>query len=152
MLTTIQESRTPNLLWLEYARPDYVVRNLTVVHRGLLSESAIVTRRSPLSGSARRHGWLACYIDLSQIPRTGRLDMARAGIPSPPEQVRVDWRSLGFLEWMAPTRRGWLADVLARVEELPNQPFALGSAHRYAMRHLEDDPIRFATGLTLSSE
>lgn len=134
MLATIQESRTPNLLLLEYNRPAYAVRNLTVVHRSLLSESAIVARQSPLSGSARRHGWLGCYFDLSQVPPTGRLQIIRAGVPSPPEQVQAAWRSFDFLGRMAPIRRGWLADVLACVETLPDVTFALDDVYRFEDR------------------
>lgn len=134
MLTTIRESRTPNLLLLEYMRPAYQVSNLTAVHRSLLNESAIVARSSPLAPSAKRHGWLGCYIDLSQIPPTGRLSIVRTGVPSLPESVQAAWRSFGFLDGMASARRGWLADVLACVESMAGESFVLGEIYGFEDR------------------
>jgi type II restriction enzyme len=134
MLATIRESRTPNLLLLEYDSPAYAVRNLIVVHRSLINASAIVARQSPLSASAQRHGWLGCYIDLSQIPSTARLQIVRAGVVSPPESIQAAWQSFRFAVDMTPAKRGWLADVLSCVETLSDRTFDLDDVYRFEGR------------------
>jgi len=134
MLATIQESRTPNLLLLEYDRVAYAVRNLTVIHRNLLGQSAILARKSPLSDAARRRGWLGCYIDLSNIPSAGRIQLIHSGVLFPPELVHKTWRSFEFLGRMDPSTRGWLADVLACVDTLPGGTFALDDVYQFESR------------------
>jgi type II restriction enzyme len=134
MLATIRESKTPNLLLLEYDRPAYSVRNLTAIHRNLLSTSAIVARKTSLSTFAKRSGWLGCYIDISQVPAAGRVQLVRAGIPSRPSEVRAAWHAFDFMEVMSPKRRGWLADVLSCVEAIPESTFALRGAYQFEAR------------------
>lgn len=131
MLATIQESRTPSLLLLEYDREALAVRNLSAVHRNLVSESSVVPRKSALSHAARRRGWLGCYIDLFHIPPTGRIRLVEEGVPLPSESVQAGWRTFEFTEHLTPRRRGWLVDVLTCVERLPEATFSLREVYGF---------------------
>jgi len=130
LLNTIKSGRTPNLLLLEYSWRAGLVRNLTAVHRSLLSPLAVVPR-NPLAVGARRAGWKGCKIDLSQVPESGRVSVVSDSIQIPFEAVRRKWSRLGFMVNLEPVQQGWMRDVLACLERLPMDSFALRDVYEF---------------------
>ena len=130
MINAILTDRMPNLLLLHYSRPSWEVCDLLLIPRHLLSASAIEKRR-PLSPSARRAGWIGCNIILDGIPETGRIFVVKEGKPANPEAVRREWMQYAFLEGYEPERRGWLVDVLARIQSLSRDRFSLQDMYEF---------------------
>jgi type II restriction enzyme len=130
LLRTIEAGRTPNLLLMEYDEPAGQVRNLSAIHRRLLSPIAVVPRR-PLSASARRAGWKGCVIDLSRVPPEGRIGIVSKSEPVPWPVVRAGWAQLRFLVDLGRQEEGWLRDVLACIQRLEGDAFDLSEVYRF---------------------
>jgi type II restriction enzyme len=130
LLDTIAHSRTPNLLLLECDLAAGQVRTLSAVHRRVLSQLAVVPRK-PLGPMARRAGWRGCNIDLNLVPMSGRISIVSNSTQAPWSVVRADWSRLGFLIDLQPQEQGWIQDVLACVQQLPDDTFELKDVYEY---------------------
>jgi type II restriction enzyme len=116
-LNSILSNRQPSLLLLHYDRPEWVVKDFSIIHRACITESCIVPR-NPLSRTARRAGWQGCIISLDRIPKLGKVNVVERGIVREKSQVLAQWRQSNLLLKKGPDVRGWLADILTCVEKL----------------------------------
>lgn len=129
-LETISSDRVPNLVLLEYDRERFLVRNLTAIHRTLISPEAIRPRNA-LSEKAERAGWKGCSIDLSLIPPSGRVRVVHLGRPIEWPIVKEAWRRFEFMIKIRPESRGWNRDILALLQTLPSTSFRLDEAYAF---------------------
>ena len=127
MIARIREGSTPNLLLLHYG-PEWQVKNLSLIHRLLLTEPAI-EQRPPLSPTARRAGWVGCNILLANIPLEGRIPIVSAGVAIPPDQVRRRYALSQSFDAISPVARGWAAAVLSKLRKLGKDEFTLQEAY-----------------------
>ena len=117
LLNTLASGRAPNLLLMEYDKPELLVRNLVAIHRSLLSPSCVIPRKAPLSPGARRAGWLGCSISLERLPVAARIPVVTNHLARPQLEILADWKRFSFMVPLAIGSRGWLADVLACAEK-----------------------------------
>lgn len=129
MIRSIRSDRVPNLLVLQYSA-DWVVRNLLLVPRFFLSESAI-EKRKPLGPQARRSGWVGCNILLGQIPIDGRIDVVSNQVPVPTRRVRTEFARIRKLADLPPSVRGWTLDTLNAIRRLNKPRFTLGEVYEF---------------------
>lgn len=130
MITAIKTDNAPNLLILHYSKEEWIVQNLLIIPRHLLTVSAIEERK-PLSPSARRAGWIGCNIILDRMPTSGRIFAVKDSMLLKPSEVRAEWRQLAFLRDLAPESRGWLVDVLSCIQSLDKHQFTLAEAYKF---------------------
>jgi type II restriction enzyme len=128
MVRSIRADKTPNLLVLQYTA-GWLVRNLLVIPRAFLSESAL-EKRAPLGSQARRAGWVGCNILLGRIPEDGKIAMVSDGSQVPVEQVRGEFSRVRRLTEVPPAVRGWTVDVLTAVRSLGKSQFSLRELYR----------------------
>lgn len=131
MLGLIHAGRAPHLLALHYDRAAWTVRNLILVPRFVFTESAI-EKRTPLSLSARRHGWVGCNIVLANIPQDARIPLVLDGEPQNPGTARKLYARLRPFQKLRLDVRGWRLDVLNVVRKLGKQEFTLGDVYQFA--------------------
>lgn len=131
MMRAIMEDRTPNLYALHYNRISWRVQNLILIPHFAFSPSAI-EQRPPLASGARRAGWVGCNIVLRNIPPDARINLIANGIPSPPQQVRENFRRLKPLEELGVRERGWTLDVLRVVRSLGSTEFSNSDVYEFA--------------------
>jgi type II restriction enzyme len=129
MLRSIRADKVPNLLILQYS-VEWLVRNLLLVPRFFLSESAI-ERRKPLAPHARRAGWVGCNILLGQIPVDGKIAMVAGGLPVPKRRVRNEFERTRSLTKIPPSVRGWTLDVLSVARRLRKPQFTLKDVYEF---------------------
>jgi len=129
MIGAIRSDRVPNLLILQYSA-DWRVRNLLLIPRVFLSESAI-ERRKPLASGARRAGWVGCNILLGQIALDGKIAMIVDGTIMAEQQVRDEFSRTHELARVPPPLRGWAVDVLGVVRRLEKRHFSLRDVYQF---------------------
>jgi type II restriction enzyme len=133
MIRAIRENRTPNLWALHYDPETWLVRNLLLIPAYAFGTSAI-EKRKPLSGKARRAGWVGCNIILTLIPQDARIPVVTDGRIASSEEVRRKYRRLASLQEMDAEARGWTLDVLTVVRALNQQEFTLDEVYAYEQR------------------
>ena len=111
MMAALMSDTAPNLLLLHYSPKAWTVANLMLVPAFAFPPSAIESRK-PLSSTARRAGWVGCFIVLSRIPPEARIDLVLEGKPVAPSSVRTQYQRLLPLKQIAAQERGWTLDVL----------------------------------------
>ncbi len=122
MLSALRSDVAPNLFLLRYNSISWNVVDLLLVPHFALSPSAI-ERRRPLSSTARRAGWVGCFIVLANIPADARIQLISKGVSSSPALVREQFDRLRPLKSVGVTERGWTLDVLNVVRELGRDEF-----------------------------
>jgi type II restriction enzyme len=124
MAEAIRMDETPNFFGLHYDQEEWLVRNLLLIPRFVLSLSA-VHKRKPLSPNAERHGWVGCDILLDAIPTDARIPVVVEGVASKPKDVREQFESLKSLGKRPVEARGWVMDVWRVVQRLGKEEFEL---------------------------
>ncbi len=122
LIAALQSDLAPNLLLLQYDRATWTVTNLLLVPNFAFPASAIECRK-PLSATARRAGWIGCFIVLSRIPLDARIFVVHDGVPIATETVRTHYRRLLPLKQIAVPERGWTLDVLNTARNLGQREF-----------------------------
>ena len=122
MLSAMASNSAPSLCLMHYDIVGWRARNLMVIPHFALPPSAILQRR-PLSSSARRAGWVGCFIKLGNVPVDAKIIIIREGIPLPAESVRQQFARLQPLRELSLNERGWTLDVLNEVRKLGKAEF-----------------------------
>lgn len=130
MMDSIKENRAPNLLLLHYDAAAYCAQNLIIVPRFFLSTSCIEARK-PLSGKARRAGWIGCNIVLKHLPPEARIRIIKDRRVLGPDGVRKAYERFRFLADAKSETRGWTADVLRIVRDLDRTDFVLEDVYAH---------------------
>lgn len=128
MAAAIRNDETPSFFGLHYDLDDWIVRNLILVPRFVLSMSA-VKKRKPLSEKAERKGWVGCDIILDAIPTEARISIIKEGVARKPRDVREQFASLKALGHRPVESRGWVMDVWRVVQRLGKKEFALADVY-----------------------
>lgn len=140
MMAALMSDTAPNLLLLHYSRTAWTVANLMLVPAFAFPPSAIECRK-PLAATARRAGWVGCFIVLSRIPAEARIDLVRGGQAMPPSIVRAQYQRLLPLKQIAAPERGWTLEVLNIARSLGRPEFTNEDmyAHREELERLHPE-------------
>lgn len=130
MIDSIESNKAPNLLLLHYDIERYRAENLVIIPRFFLSKSSIEARK-PLSGKARRAGWIGCNIVLKNLPSDGRITVIKNGRVHKTGEVRERYNRFKFLMETGVGLRGWTADTLKVIRELGKKDFTLEEVYSF---------------------
>ena len=130
MLQAVRRNRAPNFFLLHYDPLGLSVQNLLLIPRYFISASCIEPR-NPLSATARRAGWIGCLINLTRVPKQGRIFLVREKAAQPPREVERRYREFQFLNKKDWRSRGWTADVLACLDKLGKPQFTLHDVYAF---------------------
>jgi type II restriction enzyme len=130
MCQRLAASNNPNLLLLNYDLARLSIKNALIVPKHFFVLE-IIEKRKPLAKTARRAGWVGCNILLSQIPEAGKIFIVRNSRPQPKENVLAEWKRTLFLRRQNLEGRGWLIEVMKRVESIGKTEFELDDVYRF---------------------
>lgn len=130
MIDSIESNKAPNLLLLHYDAARYRAEDLVIIPRFFLSKSSIEPRK-PLSGKARRAGWIGCNIVLKNLPSDGRITIIKNRRIFKPDEVRESYNRFRFLMETRARLRGWTADTLKAIRELGKKDFTLEDVYAF---------------------
>jgi type II restriction enzyme len=128
MIARITSRNNPNFFFMTYAND--AVSNLLMVPNYFFVP-AIIEKRKPLSDTARRAGWVGCNIQLSEIPKAGRIYMIRNRIEVDKKVVFSNCAKASRLQTSDIEGRGWLLDVLACIEKIKTDQFYLADVYAF---------------------
>lgn len=126
----ITSNNNPDFFFLNYLPNSYVIENLWFVPKHFFTPG-IVEKRSPLSPSARRAGWIGCNILFDEIPVQGRIAIIKMHTPLEKDVVL---NSVAFAENLMTTdieSRGWLFQILNFVNRIPQDTFSLADVYKF---------------------
>lgn len=129
MMERIQASNNPNFFFLTYT-PEWTVSNFLIIPKQFFIPEIIV-RRNPLPVTARRAGWVGCNIDLSQIADYGKVFLVKDSEIVKPYHVAENFKRTLFIREKSSESRGWLLDVMACVDRIPEQTFTLNQVYAF---------------------
>jgi type II restriction enzyme len=131
MIERLNGNRNPNLFLLSYGLERHAVLDLLIIPKHFLTID-IIQKRTPLSVSARRAGWVGCNILLEGIPRAGRIFLIKDQVIEPRADVLAKWKRTLFLrEQRGIEAKGWLLNVMRCVENIRRRSFSLDDVYRY---------------------
>lgn len=130
MIESIIKKANPNFFFMHYSNFDWEIQNLLLVPKFFFSES-IIEKRSPLSESARRSGWIGCNILLSKLPIFGKIKIIDNKRVISKIEVQNNWKKLYFLNNQNPYKRAWTSDVLTCIEKIGKKDFTLQDVYGY---------------------
>ncbi len=128
----------PSLILLHYDRAMPAVEDAMLVHRLSITFSCIIPRKK-LSINARRAGWQGSYIALDRIPQLGCIKMIEDSTIMTKSIVQEKWASITKLLQGNVVQRGWTADVINFIEQMPKN-FSLEDIYRYESQLSELHP------------
>lgn len=114
---------------MSYLKPEWTVHNFFFVPKHFFTPN-IISKRKPLSASARRAGWTGCNILLSEIPQKGRISIVKNGHIASKNDVLKQVTVSNSLFITDMNKRGWLLDVLSCVEKLDSE-FTLAEMYSF---------------------
>ena len=123
MVAALRRDTAPNLFLLHYDKKSWLAKDLLLIPHFACPPSAIEKRR-PLAVTARRAGWVGCFINLSNVPPDAKISIIRGGEEVSPERVRKQYQSLLPLKGISVRERGWTLDVLNLVRKLQKVEFS----------------------------
>ena len=118
----MESDQSPNLFLLQYRLVDWTVQNLLLIPNFAIPPSAI-EKRKPLGPTARRAGWIGCFILLVQIPVEARIPIVSNGCSASPSKVREAFGKVRPFRDLTLAQRGWSLDVLKAVHALGKRQF-----------------------------
>lgn len=116
MAQSIISLKNPNFLFLEYDKKEFQIQNLFMVPRYFFCTDTI-ERRSPISSSTRRRGWVGCNILLNRIPAEGYIYIVENGIEYTIQEIWKKQRRTYFMSKYKPRAREWMIDILNFIQE-----------------------------------
>lgn len=144
MIASIRSDSVPNLIVLQYSE-FWKVQNLLLVPYFFFTEN-VIERRKPLSGSARRAGWVGCNILLEEIPVDGKLSLVSDGLIADVGQIRKSFEHIRGLANLKGEVRGWTLDVLKALRKLTKPDFSLSEVYAFesvlAAKHPDNRNVR----------
>jgi type II restriction enzyme len=142
MKLAILKDRAPHLFLLHYDLNNWSVKTLILIPRFVFSLAAI-ERKKPLAPTAKRAGWVGCYILVEAL---AKISIIADGKTIAPDVVRQHFGRVRPLERIETAQREWALDVLAVVRSLNKKVFSLKEAYSFESRlahlHPENHHIR----------
>lgn len=130
MRARLAAQNNPNLMLLNYDLGHVHVRNFFVVPKQFFVPE-IIECRKPLTNAARRAGWIGCNILLGQLPVAGKVYFVREGMVLPKRSVLSEWKRTLFLRNSANETRGWLIEVMRRLDRFGTRMFELDEVYEF---------------------
>lgn len=129
MIERIHSNNNPNFFFLTYSK-ELAVNNFLIIPKHFFTPEIIV-KRSPLSATAKRAGWVGCNINLKKVPELGKVFLVKDQQPMSVNQVTSQFRKTTFLREQKTINRGWTMEVMRCVDKLPER-FTLSEVYYFS--------------------
>ena len=133
MTARLQAQNNPNLLVMRYDRARAQVCDLIVAPKPFFKPE-VIERRKPTHPKARANPWVGCNILLGEDPEAGKVAVIREGVALPKTEVIARFRETPFLRAAGAGARGWMIEVLKRVERIGADAFSLNDMYAFEGR------------------
>lgn len=128
MVRRITSLNNPHFFFMTYEKMR--VSNLCFVLNHFFTPDIII-KRKPLSLTARRSGWIGCNIDISSIPRSGKISIIQDFQEIDRNLVLEEVQNAKMLNISSIRSRGWLMDILLCLQKIKTETFSLADIYKY---------------------
>jgi type II restriction enzyme len=131
MIERLTSENNPNFFFLSYNQATLEVKNFLTIPKYFFVPN-IIEERKALRPSARRHGWIGCNINMSDIPEFGKIYYIQNGTAINKNIVLEKWNKTGFVRTTHDIdAKGWILDVLLCVEKIGKDEFTLEEVYAF---------------------
>ncbi len=131
MIGRLESDNNPNFFFLTYDRIKLQVSNFLTIPKYFFIPD-IIEKRSPLSITARRAGWVGCNIVMNNIPEFGKIFYVQNGVAKSKKEVLYKWSRTEFVKSTHDIEaKGWMFDVLVCVERIRKKEFSLDEVYTF---------------------
>lgn len=116
MIERINSENNPNFFFLTYSK-EFSVNNFLIIPKQFFTPDIII-KRTPLSATAKRAGWIGCNINLQRVPESGKVFLVKNQQVLPRETVTQQFQKTLFLRGQSTESRGWTLDILQCIDWL----------------------------------
>lgn len=120
MISRLNSNQNPNFFFLNYDVKNLQVTNFIVIPKHYFTPE-IIEKRTPLSATAKRAGWVGCNILMSNIPESGKIYFIKNKLHEEKNKVLDDWSKTLFLREAKSEQKGWLLDIMMCIDKIGNQ-------------------------------
>jgi len=124
MIDRINSDKNPNFFFLTYNNANWKVNNYLIIPKHFFT-SEIIIKRKPLSNTARRAGWVGCNIDITKVPKNGRIFLIKNSEIISKDKVQSNWKGTEFLRTKKGESKGWILDIMNCVDSIQQETFTL---------------------------
>ncbi len=148
MLERLRSSNNPNFFFLNYDIRNYEVLNFAVIPKHFFVPEIIKKRNR---GIRNRPNYIMCSIDLTGIPKSGKIFYIKNKKIENKDKVLENWQKTLFLrESKKAELKGWILDIMNCIDKLGKNEFTLDEMysfenllhHRYTGNEHIKDKIR----------
>lgn len=144
MLERINNNANPNFYFLNYDKNNYDVVNFCAVPKYFFTPSIIIPRKK---GLPNRPDYIMCNINISRIPKSGKVYYVKDKEVLSRNHVIDDWNKTLFLKDTNDiAAKGWLLDIISCIEKLDKSSFTLSDLYFFQanlkLKHPENNNIQ----------
>ena len=143
MIERINSDNNPSFFFLTYSA-ELTVNNFLIIPKHFFKPD-IITKRKPLSATAKRAGWVGCNIDLRKVPESGKVFLVKDQRVIPRDNVTEQFQKTLFLRKQSTDSRGWTLDVWQCIDRLEDS-FSLNQVYAFAdllkLKHPDNNHIK----------
>ncbi len=129
MMERINSDQNPNFFLLTYSK-ELSVNNFLLIPNHFFTPS-IIQKRKPLSENARRAGWIGCNIDISNVPKSGKIFIVKNQKEIDKQDVVANYSRTKTIKIANIESRGWLMDVLHCIDKINTVDFSLNQVYQF---------------------
>lgn len=131
MISSLSSLSHPNFFLLNYDKNTFCVKDLCIIPKHFFVPD-IIEKRKPLSITARRAGWVGCYIVLAGIPQSGKIFYIRNSKVENKDKVLQGWEKTLFLRDKSLAKsKGWLVDIMNCIDRIGKNNFTLNDIYGF---------------------
>lgn len=132
MIERINSENNPNFFFLTYTK-DWKVNNFLIIPKQFFT-SEIILKRAPLSGTAKRAGWVGCNIDISRVTDAGKVFLVKNEQIIDQNIVKEAFNKTLFLRTKSKESKGWILDIMACVDAIKKENFTLDEVYKFEQK------------------
>ena len=130
MISRIKADNNPNFFFMTYNKTDWKVKDFLIIPKHYFVAD-LIEERKPLAITAKRAGWIGCNILLNRVPSSGRIFLIKEALTVRKDIVLEQWQQTCFLKDVSQKSRGWLIDIMACLDLIPNGSFILDDVYKF---------------------
>lgn len=130
MIDRITSNSNPDFLFMNYSMDKLNINDFIFIPKHFFVPD-IIEKRTPLSPTARRAGWIGCNILINKIPEQGKIPIISNGNVLEYSVVISKIKESCKLAVRDVNKRRWLLDILNCVNSTSNKIFELKDIYRF---------------------
>ena len=131
MIERILSLENPDFFFMTYNKGNiWSVNNFYFIPKHFFTPE-IIKKRKPLSPKARRAGWIGCNIQVSGIPKAGKIPIIENGMIQDKAKIIEKVSVADALNLSNMESRGWLYDVMSCIDKIDSRDFTLKEMYQF---------------------